>query len=197
MKAVSPIDRSILDGDRYPGPTIEECAEKTAAEILRCHAELFLGRPASDRARLPEKIAEAEQLIARMSSASRAALERLGQPATSEEIALHLATMVGSFPDRSKADADVYGNVLPIDVGALQPTLGGIEAGCRNLRRQFSGQFGRRMPSVSEVVTAVREAENKFRSARRALTELPERIAEAKRALISSTAYVRDESLRG
>jgi hypothetical protein len=49
--------------------------------------------------------------------------------------------------------------------------------GRRRLRRKFKSQFGRRIPSIPEVVAAVREAEGTFHAARNT-----ERIAEAKAA---------------
>jgi hypothetical protein len=178
------VDRAEHGPTVYPAPTIEESTEITAMAILRCHAALFpLRLASSERSELVENVAQAEHQLASLTPASRATLEQMCGPATRQEISMYLATVMASFPDRSKLDDHVYGKVLPEEVGALQPSLGAVDAGCRRLRREFQTRYGRRSPSVPEVVAAIREAEGIFRSAQQALKELPARVAEAKRRI--------------
>jgi hypothetical protein len=83
-----------------------------------------------------------------------AGLAKLSKPAAKIEIAKHLALLLKSFPNAGKDNAEVFGRMLCEDVGAQQPTIGGLEAACRELRRTC-----RFLPTICEILTALAEAE--------------------------------------
>src|SRR5229473_3185304 len=99
------------------------------------------GRPHYEHllAEIDTVLPEAERLLARM--------EKLSAPASKTQLANHLAVLLKSFPNAGKDDAEVFGRMLCEDVGAQQPSVGGIEAACRHLRRTC-----RFIPTISEVL---------------------------------------------
>ncbi len=97
----------------------------------------------------------------------------MNRPATEIEIREHLAILIACLAG-SKADAAVYGRMLVIDVGAASPSIGALEAACRKLRRTCTFT-----PAISEVLTAIAEAEKYLSGARWRLEQLPRLISEA------------------
>jgi hypothetical protein len=170
--------------DDYPPPSIGQQAERAASDILAAHAGLFDPERASRRgADLAANVAQAEALLRTSGLAGREQLEAFCRPATKAEIGLCLAALVAAFPDGLRADDDSYVCALEPEIWGLQPSLGAINAGCRKIKIEFKPQWGRRVPTVSEVVAAVQKAGALFECARSAHSELPERIAVAKRTL--------------
>jgi hypothetical protein len=98
-----------------------------------------------------------------------AQLAKLNKPATKIEIANHLALLLKSFPNAGKDSAEVFGRMLVEDVAAQQPTFGGLEAACRNLRRT-----NRFIPVIAEVLAALEAAEASQRQTTRSLSNFPE-----------------------
>lgn len=99
-----------------------------------------------------------------------AQLEKLSAPASKVEIANHLAVLLKSFPNGGKDDgAQVFGRMLCEDVGAQEPTIGGLEAACRQLRRTC-----RFIPTIAEVLAALTEVEEQQRKCIDAIANLPE-----------------------
>jgi hypothetical protein len=103
---------------------------------------------------------EAEALLARV--------EKFSAPASKTQLANHLAVLLKSFPNAGKDDAEVFGRMLCEDVGAQHPTVGGIEAACRHLRRT-----SRFIPTISEVLAALAEAEESQRKTIVVLSSFP------------------------
>jgi hypothetical protein len=96
-------------------------------------------------------------------------LQKLNKPATKIEIANHLALLLKSFPNAGKDNAEVFGRMLCEDVAAQQPTAGGLEAACRQLRRTC-----RFIPTIAEVLEALDKAEGTQRQIIRTLSSFPE-----------------------
>jgi hypothetical protein len=94
-------------------------------------------------------------------------LRALARPASKLEIAKHLAVLVKSFPNAGSADGEIYGRMLIEDVGAMQPAIGDVEAGCRNLRR--TSKF---LPAIAEVLDALGEAKGKRSDRTREISDL-------------------------
>jgi hypothetical protein len=97
-----------------------------------------------------------------------AKLRKLSKPATNIEIAKHLALLLKSFPNAGKDNAEMFGRMLCEDVAAQQPTIGGLEAACRHLRRT-----SRFIPVIAEVLTALAGAEASQRQIIEKLYYLP------------------------
>lgn len=98
-----------------------------------------------------------------------AKLAKQTKPATKIEIANHLALLLKSFPNGGKDNAEVFGRMLCEDVAAQQPTTGGLEAACRQLRRTC-----RFIPTIAETLAALAEAEASQRQIVRTLSSFPE-----------------------
>jgi hypothetical protein len=96
-------------------------------------------------------------------------LAKLNEPATKRDIANHLAVLLKSFPNAGKDNAEVFGRMLVEDVAAMLPTIGGLEAACRHLRRT-----NRFIPVIAEVLTALEAAEASQRLSSRILSSFPE-----------------------
>jgi hypothetical protein len=96
-------------------------------------------------------------------------VEKLNKPAKKLDVANHLALLLKSFPNAGKDNAEVFGRMLCEDVAAQQPTIGGLEAACRNLRRT-----NRFIPVIAEVLTALDAAEASQRQIIRSLSSFPE-----------------------
>lgn len=81
-------------------------------------------------------------------------LRNIARPATKIDIAKQLAVLVKCYPNIGTADGgEVYGRLLIEDVAAMQPSIGDIEGGCRQLRRT-----SRFCPTIAEVLQAIGEA---------------------------------------
>jgi hypothetical protein len=98
--------------------------------------------------------------------------EHVGQPASRAEIVTQLSMLVCAYPTSGSGDLDVYGKVLGDDVLAAKPTLFALEHACRTLRRTSKWR-----PAIAEVLSEIEEAERLFSKARRALRELPSKLA--------------------
>jgi hypothetical protein len=165
-------------------PRLDSRRSGRRATSLRRMPVLFDPERASRRgADLAANVAQAEALLRTSGLAGREQLEAFCRPATKAEIGLCLAALVAAFPDGLRADDDSYVCALEPEIWGLQPSLGAINAGCRKIKIEFKPQWGRRVPTVSEVVAAVQKAGALFECARSAHSELPERIAVAKRTL--------------
>jgi hypothetical protein len=103
-------------------------------------------------------------------------LESLAAPATKTEIAKHLALLVKSFPNAGSADCEVYGRMLIEDVAADLPAIGDIEDACRQIRRTC-----RFLPTIAEVIEAIRVAKSRRRAQAGRITELIESKEELER----------------
>ena len=77
--------------------------------------------------------------------------------------------IAASVPQGGPANA--YSAALTMDVGSLQPSRGALEAACRWLRT--TAMF---RPKIPEVLAAVREAGIMYKTALRAIDELPGQI---------------------
>jgi hypothetical protein len=98
-----------------------------------------------------------------------ARIQQLSAPASKVQIANHLALLLKSFPNAGKDNAEVFGRMLCEDVGAQQPTIGALEAACRVLRRT-----SRFIPTISEALAALAEAEASQAETIRTLAGLPD-----------------------
>jgi hypothetical protein len=83
-----------------------------------------------------------------------AQLESLSRKATKQEIAEHLAILLGACAT-GNVDLEVRARVMAEDVGASQPSIGVLELGCRNLRRvsQFT-------PTIARLLQALKDADS-------------------------------------
>ena len=98
-----------------------------------------------------------------------ARVEKLSAPAEKVQIAKHLALLLKSFPNAGKDNAEIFGRMLCEDVGAQAPTISGLEAACRQLRRNCLF-----IPTIAEVLTALTEVEEHQRKVISMLAGLPE-----------------------
>jgi hypothetical protein len=80
-----------------------------------------------------------------------------------------ITALIQSVPQGDPANA--YSAALTMDVGSLQPSRGALEAACRWLRT--TAMF---RPKIPEVLAAVREAGIMYKTALRAIDELPGQI---------------------
>jgi hypothetical protein len=162
-----------------PGPCMPEIIEGVALEIIEVQHDLSeASRPHNGggmREELPGAIARAERLLGRD---LRTALEAALAPATHDDVADALESLVGAFPN-SKADA-LFGRLLVADVGALRPSRGALDAACRRLRRTF--KF---LPAIAEICDAIDHAEKyTYRNALDYLEKLPRKLAAGKEAFM-------------
>jgi len=74
-------------------------------------------------------------------------------------VSIMLARLVGSIPTSNLPDAKVFTNVMLEDVMALSPSFVELECACRKLRQ--SQKF---MPSISEIVAAIKKEETTWNS---------------------------------
>lgn len=102
----------------------------------------------------------ATALVAHLDAAETVAASVLAQlrtgeaKATTAEISRLLALVIASNPSAGKGDAAAYGRMLAERVGAHEPTVGALEAAC--LRIVDTQTF---LPSIAEVLTALRAEE--------------------------------------
>jgi hypothetical protein len=83
-------------------------------------------------------------------------LRALARPATKLHIAKQLAILVKSIPNPgNNTDGEIFGRLLIEDTAASQPSIGDLEAACRNLRltREF-------IPAIAKVLEAIADAKN-------------------------------------
>jgi hypothetical protein len=85
--------------------------------------------------------------------------EHLARPATVEEIATLLLTMLGSFAAAGgNRELQVVGATMLEDVGATNPTWLALDWTCRKLRRKWRPSYGRMCPCTAEVLEVLDEA---------------------------------------
>lgn len=82
-------------------------------------------------------------------------LHALARPASKQEIAKNLIILVKCYP-AATADGETYGRLLIEDVASIQPSIGDLEGGCRELR-----QTSRFCPAISEVLKAISDAKQR------------------------------------
>jgi hypothetical protein len=97
-------------------------------------------------------------------------------PATHDDVAFQLAALVAAYPN-SRAD-ELFGRLIVSDVGASEPSVGALDAGCRHLRRTLKFP-----PAISEVCQAVESAADMFKRAIRHLDEMPRLISDARKMI--------------
>jgi hypothetical protein len=105
--------------------------------------------------------------------ASRGALVEAAKPAPKEIIGARLAQLLKAFPGAGKEDLAAFGRMLVEDVIDLHPSIGAMEAGCREVRQTWTPQFGRTIPAIAEVLAAIKKADWKIKTAIEHLDELP------------------------
>jgi hypothetical protein len=101
-------------------------------------------------------------------AALTAAIVTLRQPASELELQSHLAVLAGSFPNAPKSDLTIYGAALLEDVADMKPSRYAIMRACRQLRRTT-----RFLPTISEVLEAVREVERELGDLQDRINGLP------------------------
>ena len=110
---------------------------------------------------LRDALAAANALIGRQDVArAEIQLADLKRPATRREIAGALAGLVAAFPNAAKKELQIYGRLLAKDVSDAAPSCGALGHACTILRRT-----SRFLPAISEVLEAIRSAEELQRSA--------------------------------
>ena len=174
--------RTVENSSSLPRLLPTEQTTRDAAEFISRYYQAQSGGPPNmsshqhQLAVTETVLPEAEKHLAR--------IKKLSAPASKVQIASHLGVLLKSFPNAGKDDAQIFGRMLCEDVGAQGPTIGGIEAACRQLRR--TKNF---IPTISETLAALVEAEEQQRKAINMLAALPER---CKRL----AAYVQDDLKR-
>jgi hypothetical protein len=103
-------------------------------------------------------------------------LDAAMRPATVKDVAVILARLIAGYPTKNR-DPE-FSKILFDEVAAVGPSVGGLEGAVRYLLRN-----SRFLPSISEVIDAVGEAESRFDSKRRNLTGKSEGLGTA-RALL-------------
>ncbi len=150
----------------------------------------------------PERIAgaldEARQSLAWAESRNSDVLAAL-KPVTDDEIEVELTRLVRAWPQDKRGDLAGYGAELTLFVLELRPSRRALEQACRALK------LGRvHLPSIAEVMTALKAAEGALAAAVQQLAALPDRIARAEAELAqppktlgsSTVAERRGEPLR-
>lgn len=102
-------------------------------------------------------------------------IERAQESADDSFIARELKWLTTSWPNASKADMAGFGAMLTVDVKCANPTRYGLASACMALRRT-----NRFMPAISEVLDAIRGADERVRSVHLALSTLPQILADLK-----------------
>jgi hypothetical protein len=90
--------------------------------------------------------------------------------------------LLAGFPAAEKLDP-AFAKLAAADVGAAEPSIGALAAVARKLRRTWLPEFGRQVPSISEILAALNAEEKRLASAVAAINWMPKRIAEAKRQI--------------
>jgi hypothetical protein len=154
----------VTDGE-YPGPGPGELIERKARQVI--DASLSLDHPTD------ADVAAAEPIVA-AADAIRRDLTRAMARATHDDVACQLAALVAAFPN-GRAD-ELFGKILVSDVGALEPSIGALDAACRLLRR--TSKF---LPAIAEVCSMIECKESSFALALKMLQRLPDRVVEVKK----------------
>lgn len=94
--------------------------------------------------------------------------------ATKEEIKRELQVLVGSFPNASKANLEVYGRALALDIIDDQPCIEALVVGCKALR-----QVSKFLPTISEVLAWTRGVGEVVMRDRDVLAALPAAVERA------------------
>lgn len=152
-----------------PRASKSEVLERHFAELTSIEDQVRAGCHVS----ILEKIQEAVDLGERVTANAgfedlRKWLGSASRPATKDEIAKQMAGLLACFPGNREP---IFGRVLCEDVGALQPSIGGLESACRSLRRTCTF-----MPVIAEVIEAVQLAEGRFGYARRNMVRIREHL---------------------
>jgi hypothetical protein len=117
-------------------------------------------------------------------------LRRVGAIAPRTELKAFVRMLVSAWPNASQNnDLAGYSAQLAQDVERVRPSRYALEVGARQLRRT-----SRFLPSISEVLDALEEADHRIIRATRALAQLPARLAEAKQALAWELDRARKET---
>jgi hypothetical protein len=118
------------------------------------------------------KVRKAEEFIASdLFRDYRNQLLRWARPATKAEIAKSMVLLVGSFTGKP-ANPKVFAVMLLEDVAAQCPSLLAVDIASRRLRR--SSRF---LPSISEVIQAINEAEHRVKIYAEVVEKLPGQVA--------------------
>jgi hypothetical protein len=112
--------------------------------------------------------AAAEYLISDRSRFAKQLLAVMARSATKEEIKRELHVLVHSFPNATKANLEIYGRALALDVIDLQPTIEAMVVACMVLRR--TSKF---LPTISEVLSWVDLIDEYVVTDRMVLSALP------------------------
>ena len=170
MTSLAPIGggRTLTSPDAVPARRIEERLEEIARELMTVTAML---RSAELRNHVcsAETVERAKQALTAATPEARQALGAACEPSTLVELGERIAALIQSVPQGDPANA--YSAALTMDVGSLQPSRGALEAACRWLRT--TAMF---RPKIPEVLAAVREAGIMYKTALRAIDELPGQI---------------------
>lgn len=166
------LPRSLVEA----GMHFETCIEMREPHEL--HETLNrLSRYGEDRTSLARCVGAAVEYLA--SDRSRVAYQLVGEmvrPATRDEIKRELHVLVGSFPNAGKADLELYGRALALDVIDIEPTIEAIIVACMVLRRQ--SKF---LPTISEVLSWVQVIDGYVVHDRFVLSKLPSLVEQSKR----------------
>lgn len=124
-------------------------------------------------------ITAAETVLDRVNLAALGAHLAASQiPATSDEIAEHLALTIGAFPNAKPANPEVFGRMLVEEVKASRPSIGALEAACRLVRRTQ-----RFCPAIAEVIRTLELVENDLRDRVDTVQRLPSLVQTAHQAV--------------
>jgi hypothetical protein len=105
-------------------------------------------------------------------------LAPLLRPATRDEIAKHVAALLGCF-SINRAEVRLFTKMLILDIEAAQPSAVALERGLTRVRR--TAKF---TPSIGEVLDAIRGADEPFRVALKTATDLIEKLPGVEREFV-------------
>jgi hypothetical protein len=167
--ALSGETQAVTCWDELPGLSPAEELEAIARELMTVTAML---RSAELRGEIcsAETLARAKQALAAATADVRKAFRKACEPATLQDLAEGITSLIQSTSHSDPADG--YSRALVVDVGSMQPSRGALDVACRRL-----GTTTMFRPSIPEVLAAVREAKILYETALRSLGELPDKIA--------------------
>jgi hypothetical protein len=146
---------------------------------------------------LPARIEHAEAVLRRVEPIATLARKTM-EPASDRMLQAHLAALVGAFPNAPKADIELYGRALAMDVADAKPSGLALVRTCRRLRRTC-----RFVPTISEVLEVLEEEELRAKVQTAGLRYLPKVIEDARERartwpeLISECAALIEDMDRG
>ncbi len=155
-KRPPPISARVADVEAYGSEIRDYCnllinktaagseARKDAIEDFRLFSET-------------EEYQAAEELVA----------DLMGRPATRAEVGEQIAKLIGAYPNARPADPEIFGRLLVDDVLDARPSAFELVTACRDLRRT-----SRFIPSIAEVLEAIKEAKKKAQAILRAHREI-------------------------